>query len=749
MKGMTSTAVNQGNVDLNGVKARISEAAYGVLMDMLSNLYTNASEAVLREYSVNGWDEHQKHGVERPVEVTLPSLLQPTLVIRDFGLGLPLDGTFHMEGDNKVWDTYGVAQVFGEYGESSKRKNDVEVGGFGIGSKAAYALGHQFMVTSYKDGWTCTVLFTLDEDGCGTMSVLHEGDTQEPNGLQISLGVEDVDAMNESAERFFSFWNRGDVLVNGETPTPVFERLTKVSDEIYLDTDGRGEAYAVMGPVAYPVDRSILRKVSTYLEKQGLDEVASLPLDLVDSDTDLYLRVPIGGVIPAPNREALRDKEKTVHTLGAIFLAIHQESKVKIQTEVDAATSFAAAAKAFHATNTNLGAFSVARSSVTWQGQKITRKTQGKMTHYVLRDKSWRSSTKVVGEYPEFKDFEIEQALNSLTVTGVKEDDFGKVRRFVKRYLEENEDGITRVFVTSATAVSFGWFQVGVEGGFRTTDLEGWRTIIRGMRQSTPRTVNEPSYSTGYTTASRDLDDRDLLTDIIAEGKDLVPFTDSSRHLNKFQRKVLEDYTVVVLLATQSEDAFNKRVEADGSVKVVDWHALAPLAKAEAQKVIDSVTDEEREALGARQWIQEHADKARQIAETVDALSRVGEVTVASWAAAADALPLAREFAAPLSDKRFEEIKEAYNFVHSLPHYSADMVEALGEAYEDDSVTDDWDDAFPLLSVSKVREYHRSIARLQKNDAGEYVYPTWGFGKARHEEALVYLEHALAYVNAL
>ena len=58
--------------------------------------------------------------------------------------------------------------VFGTYGLSTKRDNDLEAGGFGIGSKAAFALGHQFMVTGYQDGQEFTALFTLNENGTGT-----------------------------------------------------------------------------------------------------------------------------------------------------------------------------------------------------------------------------------------------------------------------------------------------------------------------------------------------------------------------------------------------------------------------------------------------------------------------------------------------------------------------------------------------------------------------------------------------------
>lgn len=751
MKNAVGTATNEGNIDVtDGEPTKISEAAYGVLMDLLSNIYTNSAEAVLREYSVNGWDEHTKHGVERPVEVSLPTILQPTLEIRDFAKGLPRNGTFHMEGNKKVWDEYGVMQVFGEYGESSKRDNDDEVGGFGIGSKAAFALGHQFIVTSYKDGQVFSVLFTINQDGTGSCSDLFEGETDEPNGVKISLAVDDVDFMNESAERFFSFWNRGDVLVNGEEPTPIFERLDKVSDEIFLDQDGRGEAYAVMGPVAYPVDRAILRKVTAYLEEQGLGEVATLPTRLVDSDTDVYLRVPIGSVKPAPNREALRDRDITIRTLGSVFLAIHQESQVKIQTDVDAAPSYAAAARTFHRANTTLGAFSVERKTVTWNGKTMRRTAPVDLTNYTLVNKSWRNnSPKVVGE-DSAATLEVGGAEKAIVVTGVDEDNQGPVRRFAKRFLEGNEDGIERIFVSPATAASYGWFQFGVEGGFRTVDLEGWRTILRGMRKSTPRTVNEPSYSVGFTDASRDLDDRDLLSDILAEGKDLVLFTDSARHLNAYERAALADYTVVVLLGTQSEDALHKRVEKDEEtdLKIVPWSEIRPNAVKAAKAHLKSMTRAEREALGAREWISEHKSECQTAQNVVSALSLVGEVTSPALLAPAEALELAEAFAEPLTDIRYKSLLAAYQYVKGLSRYSTEeFVTAKGRVYEDDTVATDLRDQYPLLTASEVNQRARSI-RTRTGEDGEIAY-SWSFTEENHLANLRYLEHTLTYVNAL
>lgn len=728
MRNAVGTATNQGNLNLAaGETTKIHEAAYGVLMDMLSNIYSNAAKAVLREYSCNGWDEHRKHSVERPVEVTLPSLLQPTLVIRDFGsAGLSRDR---------------VMEVFGTYGLSTKRDSDEEVGGFGIGSKAAFALGHQFMVTGYKDGQMFSALFTLNNDGTGSCSVVYEGPTDQPNGVEVSLGVDDVDNMVENARQFFQFWDRGDVLVDGEEPTPIFERLERVSDEIFIDPEGRGEAFAVMGPVAYPIDRPLLRKVAAYLEEQGLGDAAGLPLRLTDSSTDLYIRVPIGGVIPAPSREALRDKERTVHTIGAVFYSLHQESAVKVQAEIDAAPSRHAAARVFHAANETLGAFKISRKSVSWKGQPLHRNAAVDMTNFSLHTKSWRSSTMVVGQAPDAT-LEVPDADKALVVTGVTE--VGTVRRFVKRFLENNEDGITRVFVTEATAASYGWFQFGVEGGARTMTVDEWRAALRAMRAASPRTVNEPSYTTGFVRASRDLDDRDLLSDILDEGKDIVVFQETAARLNRFERDVLADYTVVVLLATQSEDALRKRVEAfEGDVQIVPWGPLRQQAVDIAKVEVATMTAEEREALGARAWLAENRSSRKTLLATLHALQSVGEVTARPLLEVQDTFDLAEWFAAPMTDARYTALTQACAMAGTdLDDLAVDYDDSLVSIYRD----------YPLLGTGDgVRQAYSNLTSYTtvEEDGTRTITRNWYYNEEKMQRDLTMLEHALSYVNSL
>jgi HSP90 family molecular chaperone len=144
------------------------------IMGVLTNLYSDAPLAVLREYATNARDAHQAARVTRPVEIGLPTALDPILRVRDFGAGLS-------EQD--------IMGVYARYGSSTKRGCDEQVGAFGLGSKSAFTLAQQFVVNSVHDGWRTTVLFALRADGVGSVSVLHRGRTADPSGVQVEIGL--------------------------------------------------------------------------------------------------------------------------------------------------------------------------------------------------------------------------------------------------------------------------------------------------------------------------------------------------------------------------------------------------------------------------------------------------------------------------------------------------------------------------------------------------------------------------------
>ncbi len=276
------------------------------LMSVMTDLYSDPQLAVIREYSTNAYDAQIEAGVQRPIEVYLPTSLSSYLRIKDYGVGM---------------DTDTIERVYSKYGASTKRETNDQVGMLGLGCKSALTYTHQFSIRSVKDGRCSLVSVSRDERG-STMTV-DESATDEANGTEIIIPVERGHSFPEKAANFFKYWKPGTVLVDGAEPEKV-EGL-EVSDKLlvidnsnagYYDRDRKN--YVVMGNVPYPVEADELHTGLSY----GYTLVAT---------------VDIGSVNFTPSREALMYTAKTRETLKNIAGDLSAAIAQAIQTEVDKA----------------------------------------------------------------------------------------------------------------------------------------------------------------------------------------------------------------------------------------------------------------------------------------------------------------------------------------------------------------------------------------------------------------------------
>jgi DNA topoisomerase VI subunit B len=174
------------------------------IQSILTYMYRDAPLAALREYATNALDAHVRAGNPDPIEVALPTAWEPTLTVADHGVGLS-------EQD--------IITVYSPYGTSTKRGTNTEVGAFGIGAKAAFAVSPQFTVTGVKDGVKVNALFALNEDGVATVEIVNRATTAEPDGVTVKVPVDDPAAMRQAADRLFGYWRPGTVVVDGKQPT--------------------------------------------------------------------------------------------------------------------------------------------------------------------------------------------------------------------------------------------------------------------------------------------------------------------------------------------------------------------------------------------------------------------------------------------------------------------------------------------------------------------------------------------------
>jgi hypothetical protein len=220
----------------------------------------------------------------------------------------------------------------------------------GLGCKSALAYADQFTLVGVKDGTRTAVSVSRDERGAGTMTILEQGPTEDPNGVTVSIPVRRRNSFQDKAERLFAFWPEGSVQVNGQEPRRIDGyRLTDDLLVVNQRDYGLTEHTVVMGNVPYPAP----------------DLRVKVPHGKV-----VVARIPIGSVQFAPSRESLQETRTTKAGLEAVATAFRTAATQMIERDVAQAKT---AAEAVERMNKAEDALGLHAQDVKWQGQAIPR----------------------------------------------------------------------------------------------------------------------------------------------------------------------------------------------------------------------------------------------------------------------------------------------------------------------------------------------------------------------------------------
>lgn len=272
------------------------------LMGVLSDIYSDPTAAVVREYTVNAIDSHVEAGQPRPVEIRLPNAFSSNLVIQDFGVGM---------------NAQDIRKVYSKYGKSTKRTSNLQSGMLGIGAKSAFAYSNGFLVTGIKDGVKTHVSVNRARNGGGVMTIINESETTDGNGVTISIPVSNTWEMKNAVTNFCTFLAPGLVRVDGEdlSRRDDWELLaTDVTGELeeeIEDEDGNIETIVYEGIVI----RNLWR-VPSSSSRIIMGNVPYVPNNALGTGygSGIYAEVAMGAVVFEPSRESLKDSPLTRKT---------------------------------------------------------------------------------------------------------------------------------------------------------------------------------------------------------------------------------------------------------------------------------------------------------------------------------------------------------------------------------------------------------------------------------------------------
>lgn len=342
------TSIERGGVQAEvGFTIKATAKAFNILS---SSLYTNKILAIVRELSCNAYDSHVAAGIPNvPIEIRLPTFLDPTFYVRDTGLGLH---DFDVRGywscnDLRISLEEGAERnlidgvdgwvknggIYNTFFESTKTESNDFIGALGLGCKSPLSYASTFMMESRFNGTKCLYSCYKNEAGLPAITLMGCEDTDEPNGVTVTMAVRtsDVDNFTTAARRALMYFTPQPKVVGLNTFKPYELKHTVHGDnwrirqtEYYAHMSG---PYVVQGFVAYPVDIG-------QLEEHGLSDIAK---QVIKTDIDLF--VPIGHVDVAASREALSYDKTTIQNVAHALEMAAEQLRQRIQETFDELTS--------------------------------------------------------------------------------------------------------------------------------------------------------------------------------------------------------------------------------------------------------------------------------------------------------------------------------------------------------------------------------------------------------------------------
>lgn len=307
-------------------KMRLSEDASSMVFQLFTkNVYSNPIGTVVREITSNCFDSHTEAGVNKPVVIRKHKDDQTKtnyISFIDFGVGMSPDR---------------IQNIYGVYFESTKRVDNTQIGGFGIGGKTPLAYkrstgqgegeyDNSFYVVTIFDGIKYFYMIAEGEE-CPVIHKLHEEPTEEGNGTEVQIPVleKDIgDFEREMTKQLYYFENivfegfnkkdyHGNLILDdaGNTQSSMSNdyQIIRAKNFLFRGDNYDDTMHVCLGRVAYPIDYS------------------TLGLSSHDYGLPIALKLEVGDVNVTVSRESIDYSEATIKMLKKKLEAAKDEIK--------------------------------------------------------------------------------------------------------------------------------------------------------------------------------------------------------------------------------------------------------------------------------------------------------------------------------------------------------------------------------------------------------------------------------------
>jgi hypothetical protein len=274
----------------------IKQSDMGLILEILrSKMYKNPIGAICREISSNSRDANREAKNNIPIEISITSskffVDCPIISFRDFGPGISKER---------------MADVFVNYGASTKRDSNDQTGGFGLGAKTPFSYTDNFSIETIVNGIKYTYIAAIEDGKKGKLYLFSSEETTEHSGTTIIIPIKDEDRASFEKEviKATIFWDT----------KPVYKNFKHISEFTSSKAETETEKFLILNDESefFGFTFGILLDNILY----NLDTVQTDIIDRYHNTNKMIIfKFNTGDLTISANRESLQYDKKTIETI--------------------------------------------------------------------------------------------------------------------------------------------------------------------------------------------------------------------------------------------------------------------------------------------------------------------------------------------------------------------------------------------------------------------------------------------------
>ena len=313
MKLSISTGAVATSDDFKEFTFGIKSSDMGIILEILrSKMYKNPIAAICREIAANARDANKEVGNKQPIKININEaniyehICEASISFTDNGPGISPER---------------MADVFVNYGASTKRENNQQIGGFGLGAKTPFAYTDNFTIITIYNEIQYHYVAAIEENNTGKIYLLNESKTTKPNGTTIVIPIKQQDIYLFQTEliRATYFWTIKPIF-NFENHHDFKCIHSQYGSLLTSNSLFNHNLYALIDGVPYEVDSS---------------KITSLNFNYT-----ILLHFRTGTLGISANRESIRYDDETIKKIQIKYEKFIKDLQEKTQKNIDTAKNY-------------------------------------------------------------------------------------------------------------------------------------------------------------------------------------------------------------------------------------------------------------------------------------------------------------------------------------------------------------------------------------------------------------------------